>query len=98
MQHSFCKSGWGLPEASVASCGQVHTGLRGEEVGDRGFIGPKKGNPVSTHEERIGSAFASLNALLIDLEPAAIAEAFATTHKSRQTDRARIGPQVRSST
>ena len=31
-----------------------------------------------THQEGIGSAFADLNALLIDLGPAAIAEVFAT--------------------
>ena len=31
-----------------------------------------------THQEGIGSAFTDLNALLIDLGPAAIAEVFAT--------------------
>ena len=41
-----------------------------------------------THQEGIGSAFADLNALLIDLGPAAIAEVFATLmNLDKQTER-----------
>ena len=69
----------------------------GEEVGYRGFIGPKKGNPASSHYLGIVSAFGDLNLLLVDREPVAIAEVFAAIHESRQTDRARTGPQGRSS-
>ncbi len=41
-----------------------------------------------THQEGIGSAFADLNALLIDLGPAAIAEVFATLmNRDKQIER-----------